>query len=716
MLKKQVYYVPELDCQSEVRVLENSFSKLKGVLDIQFDILQSRVIIEYESSKVSKKHLEKAIRSCGYKPKSERAGENLQAKLKGKILLTVFSGFFLILAYLIERVFFTTLLKWFLQDKATSIIPFLFPFFLTLSLVLSLWHIIPKAFYSVKSLHADMNLLVVIGAIGALLIGYPYEAASVAFLFSLSLILEQGSIKKARKSIQKLLDIKTSEVLKRCDEAFKKVDVKTLQVGDIIQIKAGQKVPIDAKILEGESSLDESSITGEPLAKRKQRGDLIFAGTINLQSVIECRVEKKFHDTMLAKMVRIVERAQEKKANLERWIEKFAAVYTPLMILFAALVAIIPPLLFGGFVLTWLYRALVILMVACPCALVISTPVTILSALTSAAKSGVLVKGGTFLEIPSTLKAIAFDKTGTLTCGQISIDKEVFFKKESKELYRQIAIGIEKQSSHPLAQAFSNLTTKTSHDDIRLEQVQEHPGLGMEAKYQEKSFYLGSVTYLKTKMNFSKEAEEVFEQLIGAGLSVIAFGCDDQLIAFFGLSDVVRDEAKQTIEELKRQGLKLVMLTGDQEIVAKNVASQVKIEDFYANLTPTDKLEIIYQLQEHEGPCAMIGDGINDSASMAEANLGVSMGKFSSDVAIESADIVLVKDDIQKLPWIIKHSKKTLSVLKQNVAISLVIKAVFLGLACFGYATLWMAIAADTGASLVVIANGLKMLKKDKRK
>jgi len=477
-------------------------------------------------------------------------------------------------------------------------------------------------------------------------------------------------------------------------------------------VNPGDKIPLDGQVVKGHSSVNQAPITGESIPVSKQIGDEVFAGSINGEATLEIKASKRASDTTLAHIIRLVEDAHSKRAEAEQWVEKFARIYTPTVMFLALMVFIIPPLLFAGVWQLWLYNALVLLVIACPCALVISTPVSIVAALACAARQGILIKGGIYIEAPAQLKAIAFDKTGTLTCGDPVVTGLYPFNNHTPEELLSRAAALESQSNHPLAKAIVNYAKTYGVQVEPVENASILPGKGVTGLFNGTAFWLGSRRYLLERGQEDSAISQQAIELEQAGETVIAMGNDQHICGLITVADPPKSGIKSLLQQLKREGVAhLVMLTGDNQVTADKIANPMGLDAVYAELLPADKLDKIGQLADQYGYVAMVGDGINDAPALGRANLGIAMGVMGSDAAIETADIALMGDDLSKLPWLIQHSKRTLRIIRQNIVFALSLKAAFALLALVGMATLWQAIAADMGASLLVVANGLRLLK-----
>jgi Cd2+/Zn2+-exporting ATPase len=483
-------------------------------------------------------------------------------------------------------------------------------------------------------------------------------------------------------------------------------------VGALFQVKPGERVPLDGVILQGSSALDQAPITGESLPVPKIPGEEVFAGSINGDGALVVECSKPASDTVLARIIRMIGEAQSKRAPSEQWVDRFARIYTPVVMVLAILVALVPPLLLGGAWTDWFYRALVLLVIACPCALVISTPVSIVAGLACAARHGVLVKGGVHLEAPARLRAIAFDKTGTLTEGRPKVQEVIPFGFHSEKVLLRVAGALESQSAHPLAMTIVDYVRSQGLEFQAAQDVQALQGRGVQGTLEGRTYWLGSHRHLEER---GLESPEVHARLVAQesqGRTLVAVGSDGELMGLIALADAVRPDTRDTLRQLRQAGVEhLVMLTGDNRGTAEAVATQAGIGELRAELMPEDKVTAIEALVAEHGQVAMVGDGVNDAPALARATLGIAMGAMGSDAAIETADIALMKDDLTRLPWLIHHSRRTLAVIRQNITFALAVKAVFVVLTLIGHASLWSAIAADMGASLLVIFNGLRLLR-----
>ncbi|MFC2076791.1 heavy metal translocating P-type ATPase, partial [candidate division KSB1 bacterium] len=491
----------------------------------------------------------------------------------------------------------------------------------------------------------------------------------------------------------------------------REIPVGEVEAGDRLVVRPGEKIPLDGVVIKGRSAVNQSPITGESLPVTKEPGDEVFAGTINGDGVLEMEVTRAVGDTTLARIVHMVQEAHSRRAPSEQWVEKFARHYTPVMILLALGIIVLPPLLFGGSWADWFYRGLVILIIGCPCALVISTPVSVVSGLARAARNGVLIKGGVYLESAGELKAIALDKTGTLTVGRPGVLDILPLNGHSRDEVLERAAALEAHSEHALAGAIRGQASAEGITVTPAVDLQVIKGKGAEGNIGGRDFWIGSHRLMEEKGAETEEIHQLAEELEGSGNSVVAVGNQEHVCGLITLADSPRDEARETIASLRKTGVeRVVMLTGDNTGTARAMAEKTGVDGYLAELMPEDKVKAVEDLVRNTGRTAMVGDGVNDAPAMAAADIGIAMGAAGTDLAIETADIALMSDDLAKLPWLVRHSRRTLRTVKQNIGFALGLKLAFVLLTILGAASLWMAIAADTGASLLVTFNGLRLL------
>lgn len=714
------FKVHGLDCAAEITALEREVGPLAGGADkLAFNLIRGEMAVLDNASPVSASDVKKAVTRAGLAAEEQgtvsdnQGSENSHQRYR--TLFTALSGIGVLKGIAFHF--------WHAGGVAEGIqlfsghggqsAPPLEIVAYALAIGFGVLFVLPKAWHAATRLRPDINLLMVIAVAGAIGIGEWFEGAAVAFLFSLSLTLEGWSIARARRAISALLDLAPTTVrVKQADGSEKEVRAADVPVGALFIVKPGERMPLDGQIVGGSSSVDQAPITGESIPVAKELGDGVFAGTINGDGALEVESTKRAEETTIARIIRMVEDAQGRRANAEQWVEKFARVYTPLVILASIAVLLIPPVVFGADWSEWLYRSLVLLVIACPCALVISTPVSIVSALAAAARSGVLIKGGVYVELPAHTKALAFDKTGTLTRGQPVVTNVIPLYGHTEESVLERAAALEARSQHPLARAVIDCAIERGIKVHPATDVQTIKGKGVNGVFGGEFFWLGSNRYLVERNLNIDEIQARVNTLERAGNTVVAVGNDRHVCGLVAISDTLRPGARQSLDALRRAGIEhLVMLTGDNKLTAEAIAQDLDLDGVHAELLPEDKVSMIDALVERYGTVAMIGDGVNDAPAMARASFGVAMGAAGSDAAIETADIALMTDDLAKLAWLVSHSRHTLSIIRQNIAFSLGVKALFVILTFAGFASLWGAIAADVGASLLVVANALRLLK-----
>ena len=708
---RQEFKIQGLDCAEEVAVLKREVGPIVGGEDrLAFDILNARMIVTAGGDEVAPEKIVAAVARTGMRAepwRDEEAGEQgLRFWAKwGRTILTAASG---VVASLGTALHVAG--GWTEKPSVPAEVCYL------LAMLAGLWLVLPKAWIALKRLRPDMNLLMTVAVAGAVVIGEWAEAATVAFLFALSLELEAWSVGRVRRAVTALLDLAPPTARVIADGIERDVPAEDVAVGAVLVVRPGERIPLDGKVTKGTGHVNQAPITGESVPAPKQPGDDVFAGTVNGEGVLEVAVTRAVTDTTLARIIRMVGESQSRRAASERWVDQFAAIYTPAVMALAVAVALVPPLLFGGGWWEWVYRALVLLVIACPCALVISTPVSIVAALTAAARNGVLVKGGMFIELPARLKAVALDKTGTLTEGRPIVVEVVPLNGHDEAELLDRAAGLEARSEHPLARAVIEYVKSKKIIVHPAEDLRAVPGKGAVGRWKGREFWVGSHRYLEERGQETPEVHDRLEAMSGRGRTVVVVGNEEHVCGLIALADAIRPAAKDAIRDLKELGVaRVVMLTGDNEATARAVAKDTGVDDVRAELLPEEKVAAVEALVAEFGSVAMVGDGVNDAPALARASLGVAMGAAGTDAAIETADVALMSDDLGKLPWLIRHSRRTMAVIRQNVAFSLAVKLVFVILTFAGYSSLWAAIAADTGASLLVIFNGLRLLQGSER-
>jgi Zn2+/Cd2+-exporting ATPase len=573
--------------------------------------------------------------------------------------------------------------------------------------VISGHEIIPNGIRSVLKGKYSISFLITIAAIGAFLIGEGAEGASVIFLFFIAEYLEDYAGKRARRSIGVLIKLTPQTALVKRDGKNVELHAHSVNIDETLIVRPGDKIPLDGIVIKGNSSVNQAAITGESIPVSKKTGDIVFAGTLNEEGYLEVKVTKKSDETVLSKIIELVKASQEKKSKTEAFLDRFSNYYTPAVIGLAILVATVPIFIFGLNFDTWFYRALVLLVVSCPCALAISTPVSMVSGITAGTNNGLLIKGGEYVEEMQNIKTIVFDKTGTLTEGKLEVTDVFTLNNYSKKEILQIAASVESKSKHPLAEAVIRYAKKSNMDFKDIHGFESVSGKGVKGLIDGKMFYIGKKSLFKSNPEFP---DVLIHKLENEGKTIVIVGNDEHIVGLIGLMDKIRSLSRNTIQRLKERNIKTVMLTGDNEGTSKAVSSKIGIDKYYASLLPEDKVRIIDELLGNGEHVAMVGDGVNDAPALAISNVGIVMGSAGSDVAIETADIALMHDDISKINYLISLSKKTMSVVKQNVSVSILVKGSFAVFAVLGFVSLWMAVAfGDMGLTLAVILNALRI-------
>ena len=697
LLSKQEYRLQGLTCTDCAAQFEKNIRDINSVEGVQLNFGASKVTI---SGDVSIEELEKAGAFDNIKvieANRTKKFEKTPFFKKRQNQLMVVSLILLIIGY----IFYFTIS----ENSLLTIVTF------ALAILVGGIDMFKVGFKNLSKFTFDMKTLMTIAIIGAVIIGEWGEGAAVVFLFAVSEALEEFSIDKARQSIHSLMDIAPNNALIRRGNKLIERKVEEIKISDIMVIKPGEKIPMDGQVIKGQTSINQAAITGESLPVHKTIGDDVFAGTLNEEGSIEVMVTKLVDDTTIAKIIHLVEEAQAEKAPAQKFVDQFAKYYTPVIIIIAILVAIVPPLLFSGEWTHWVYLGLATLVVGCPCALVISTPVAIVTAIGNAAKHGVLIKGGVHLEEAGGLSAIAFDKTGTLTNGTPEVTSVISLSGISETKILQIATAIEIYSQHPIASAIIRKTKNDNIDALEATDFKSIVGKGAQAVVNNQTYYIGSPKLFTELTGSSVQTDEV-TALQTEGNTVMMLGTKNEAIGIIAVADQVRDTSAAVIKELKALGIKqTIMLTGDNKATGETIANRLGLDSVEADLLPQDKLSRIKELKEQYGRVAMVGDGVNDAPALATASVGIAMGGGGTDAALETADIALMADDLNKLPYTINLSRKAVRIIKENISFALGLKIIALLLVIPGLLTLWIAIIADVGATILVVLNSMRLMR-----
>lgn len=708
--------VAGLDCPDEAAAVRDAVKRLPGVREVTFDYTAGTACVRCSAAGATIDAIAQAITAAGLParpagaaagPGSDNPEEDLRKARHRTMLLAGIAAILVGAGVTVEAARAGGIAAVFADHTPSIAGRSLYAAAIALCAV----RLLPRAWSAIRAVRADMYLLMTIAVGGAVALGDWLEGATVSVLFLISLALEAWSGGRARAAIAALIGLAPTQARLRDGEGRERlVPPASVPTGSLIVINPGERVPLDGTIVEGASHLDEAAITGESLPVTRQVSDHVFAGTVNGESLLVIRTTSAAADSTLARMARLVAESRQRRGRTERWVDAFSARYTPAVVLVALAIALGPPLLAGQPWDVWVYRALVLLVIACPCALVIATPVATVAALARAAHMGVLIKGGEHLETAARLRSIALDKTGTLTTGRPSVVAVEPAAGVAPERLLSVALALESRSGHPLARAVIDHARGLGITPAVADQHTVIPGRGLTARCDGGLAWLGSPRYATERL--PTLASDAWLSAATTTGGVIVVGMDDRLLGVIRVADRVRPEAQTVLADLRRQGIQSVaMVTGDDRGTARTVAGELGIDAVHAELLPADKVERVATLAAQSGPVLMVGDGVNDAPALARADLGVAMGAAGSPAALETADVALMRDDLARLPWLIDHARRTRSIVMQNIAVALGAKAVFLILTVTGHASLWAAIAADTGVSVLVTLNALRMLR-----
>ncbi|USW99502.1 heavy metal translocating P-type ATPase [Pseudomonas proteolytica] len=690
------FRIEAMDCPTEQTLIQNKLGKLAGVQQLEFNLINRILGVTHDLPSTAP--IIEAIKSLGMQADPIEEGVPAAAPPAKKHWWPLaLSG---IGALAAEVIHFT--------NAAPTWVVALVALVSILSGGLTTYK---KGWIALKNLNLNINALMSIAVTGAILIGQWPEAAMVMFLFTVAELIEAKSLDRARNAISGLMQMTPEQAtVRQADGSWVEQEVKVIELGAIVRVRPGERIGLDGEVTAGQSTIDQAPITGESLPIEKTVGDKVFAGTINQAGSLEYRVTAAANNSTLARIIHAVEQAQGSRAPTQRFVDSFSKIYTPAVFLFALGVALIPPLFMGGVWFDWIYRALVLLVVACPCALVISTPVTIVSGLAAAARKGILIKGGVYLEAGYKLDYLALDKTGTITHGKpVQTD---YLALSTQDNAPALAASLAGRSDHPVSLAIANAAVDNKLALLPVDNFEALTGRGVRGEINGEVYHLGNHRLVEELGLCSPALEEKLFALEKQGKSVVLLLDKSGPLALFAVADTVKDSSREAIQQLHDLGIKTLMLTGDNTHTAQAIAAQVGIDQAQGDLLPTDKLKAIEDLYGKNHRVGMVGDGINDAPALARAEIGFAMAAAGTDTAIETADVALMDDDLRKIPAFIRLSRQTSSILKQNIALALVIKAIFLAVTFLGMATMWMAVFADMGVSLLVVFNGLRLLRK----
>ena len=699
---KAIYRIENMDCPTEEALIRKKLVSVSGIESLDFNLMQRMLTVGHNLNSLDA--IESALGSIGMQAvlqigETSTKDSSLEPMPKTNWWPLAIAGITATLAEIMELLQLGN--QWIVIALVIA------------SIASGGLTTYKKGWIALKNGNLNINALMSIAVTGAMAIGSWPEAAMVMFLFTLAEVIEAKSLDRARNAIRGLLDLTPeTATVQQADGSWVLTDVKAIALGALVRVRPGERIALDGILISGNSAVNQAPITGESLPVDKIVGDEVFAGTINQTGSFEYKVTAEATHSTLARIIHAVEAAQGSRAPTQRFVDQFAKIYTPAVFLLAVLVAVLPPLLMAQSWQEWIYKALVMLVIACPCALVISTPVTIVSGLASAARKGILIKGGAFLEAGRSMKVLAVDKTGTLTYGKPA--QTDFFALSSNDKHiHEIAISLAARSDHPVSLAIAHANQEQKNDLKTVDSFEAILGRGVKGVIEGNLYYLGNHRLIEELGLCSDDIENRLLPLEQQGKTAVLLTNQTEVLAIIAVADTVRETSKQAIDELHQLGVTTIMLTGDNQHTAKAIGKQVGVDEIMGNLLPEDKLKIIDSRLKKDPnvKVGMVGDGINDAPALARASIGFAMGAAGTDTAIETADVALMDDDLRKIATFIRLSKSTALILTQNIVLALGIKAIFLVLTFTGQATMWMAVFADMGASLLVVANGLRLLR-----
>ena len=701
------YRIANMDCPTEERLIRNKLATMAGVVGLDFNLMNR--VLDVHHTLPTLATVEAALHGIGMQAIPMEADAVVARDPNEGSLSSVQKGMLVVSGLAAAG---AEALAWTTHVDSSPLVIAL----ALLSIATGGWPTLKKGWIALKTFTLNINFLMSLAVFGAIAIGQWPEAAMVIFLFAIAELIEGLSLNRARNAVHSLMQLAPdTATVADASGAWQPVPVATVAIGATMRVKPGERIALDGVVASGASSVNQAPITGESMPVDKAVGDVVYAGTINERGLLDVTVTANSGNSTLAKIVKVIEETQGKQAPTQRFVDNFARYYTPAVVVFAILVAVLPPLLLlGQPFMAWVYKALVMLVIACPCALVISTPVTVVSGLTAAARRGILVKGGQFLETGYRIKAIAVDKTGTLTMGKPAVTDVVALDGSDRDAILLLAASLDANSAHPLAAAIVKAGPPAS-SHLPVTQFAALHGRGVQGTIDGQTYYLGNARLMTELKLLTPELQAILARLEQQAYTAMVLASPAGALGVIAVADVLRPTAAAAIARLNALGVTTVMLTGDNLLTAQRIAAEVGVSLVKAELLPENKLDEIKALQQQFGVVAMLGDGVNDAPALAQADIGFAMGAAGSDTAIETADVALMDDELGKLPEFISLSQRTRSILVQNISFAIGIKAVFFGLALASMATLWMAVFADVGASLLVVANGLRLLRKSKQ-
>ena len=696
--KSAVLHIEGMDCEDEVSVIEKKMKSLKGLESFQVDLMSEVLRVQYDPGLLSVQEIIKSIAETGMKARLEREKVKGKAWWRDLRILSLFTcGVFTMIAFVLEKI----------GIALPSTVLY------AIAVAVGGYYPTRMGLAALRTLTLNIRTLMVSGAIGAIALGLWEEAAILVFIYSLGDVLEAYAVDRARGALRALMELMPKEAIVRRNGEELTLPVEEVQLGETIIIRPGEKIPLDGRVLSGSSAVDEAPITGEPIPVMKEKGAEVFAGTLNQRGILEVEVTKISKDTTLARIIHSVEEAQAKKSSFQRFGEAFGKIYTPAMFALALGVMLIPVWFFGGTWSQWFYKGLVVLVVSCSCGIALSIPVAVVAAIGNAARNGILFKGGVHLEGAATIKAIAFDKTGTLTIGRPQVTDVVPVGNSDRNEILRLGASLESRSEHPLGEAIVRKAREEESPFNPAEAFEALVGLGAKGKVNGQELFIGGMRLFLERNIPLMAIQPQISSLEEQGKTTILLGNEKEVLAIIAIADQLRFEAKEAIKKLKEIGIRqVVMLTGDNEGTAKAIAREAGVDTFFARLLPDDKVEKIKQLRQKNGRIAMVGDGINDAPAMAVSDIGIAMGAAGTDIALETADIALMSDDLSKLPVAFNLSRRTVKNIRQNIILSLAVIAFLVPAALAGWIGMVPGLLINEAGGVAVIINGLRLLKR----